>query len=82
MLIVSDTNDPNFEAITLPDGEKSLCHRNLAIMKYFVENHSKNNWEWLFMGDDDTMLSVSRMMEIIQCYENYKGGKIKNCIYH
>lgn len=75
MLIASDTVDPSVEAITLPNGEKSLCHRNLAIVKYFVENHSLHNWEWMFMGDDDTILGVAKILDLIQCYEKYSGSR-------
>lgn len=71
MLIASDTDDPGNGTVNLPNGDLDLCHRNLAILKYFSQNCVKNDWRWLVIADDDTMLGVSKFMEILQCYDDY-----------
>ena len=35
MLIASDVEDPGNGTVTLPNGNLDLCHRNLAIIRYF-----------------------------------------------
>lgn len=72
MLIASDFEDPGNGTVNLPKGDLDLCHRNLAIIKYFSENTLKKDWRWLVIADDDTMLGVSKMMDLLQCYDQFE----------
>jgi len=69
MLIASDFDDPGNGTANLPMGDLNLCHRNLAIIKYFSMNCFQNDWRWLVIADDDTMLGVAKMMDLLQCYD-------------
>ena len=70
MLIASDFEDPANQTFILPGKNLDLCHRNLAILRYFSQNHLKNDWKWLVIADDDTTLGVSKMMDLLQCYDD------------
>jgi hypothetical protein len=40
-----------------------------AIIAYFSQTARQNNWKWLVIADDDTILSVAKLMDAIQCYD-------------
>ena len=50
------------------------CNKTEAILKHFAQNARKNNWKWLVIADDDTILSVAKLMDAIQCYDKVGTG--------
>ena len=44
------------------------CNKTLSILNHFLEDSM--NHKWLVLVDDDTILSVSRVRSIINCYSN------------
>ena len=45
------------------------CNKTQSILKHFAKNARANDWKWLVIADDDTILSVSKLMDAIQCYD-------------
>ncbi len=45
------------------------CYKTQAILKYFNSHSEKRNWKWLVIVDDDTTLSVAKLMDLLQCYD-------------
>ncbi len=41
-----------------------------SIQNYFAENYQEKGWRWLVVTDDDTLLSVSKLLELVQCYDD------------
>jgi UDP-glucose:O-linked fucose beta-1,3-glucosyltransferase len=48
------------------------CNKTQSILKHFAKNARQNKWKWLVIADDDTILSVSKLMDAIQCYDKGK----------
>ncbi|KHJ74998.1 hypothetical protein OESDEN_25386 [Oesophagostomum dentatum] len=50
------------------------CAKTFAILKHFVGVLDKNDgkFAWLFIADDDTLLSTPRLLQLLSCYENNK----------
>ena len=38
-------------------------------MKHFRKHYEANKWKWLVITDDDTMLSVTRLIQLLNCYK-------------
>ena len=79
IIFVSNFEDPEFGTIVLPGASKNTafghCHKTQSILKYFNSQVKKNNWKWLVIVDDDTILSVAKMMDLLQCYSNDKDNE-------
>jgi hypothetical protein len=45
------------------------CRKTQAILKYFKNNYKTNDWFWLVITDDDTLLSVPKLMNLMSCYD-------------
>ena len=45
------------------------CRKTQAIFKYFKNNYEKKDWQWLVVTDDDTLLSVPKLMDLMSCYD-------------
>ncbi|KHJ75243.1 hypothetical protein OESDEN_25141 [Oesophagostomum dentatum] len=50
------------------------CAKTFAILKHFVGvlNENDGKFAWLFIADDDTLLSTPRLLQLLSCYENSK----------
>ena len=72
IMYFSEVTDKDFETIQL-DGvkntERGHCQKTMAIIKYFHENADVQGWKWLIIADDDTILSVAKMMELLLCFD-------------
>ena len=69
----SETEDSKFETIVLPgvkNTERGHCYKSQAIIEYFNKNAELENWEWLVIADDDTILSPRRVIEMLKCYDS------------
>jgi hypothetical protein len=75
IIFISDFEDPEFRTIVLPGATKNTafghCHKTQSILKYFNSHAKKRNWKWLIIVDDDTILSVAKMIDLLQCYSSY-----------
>jgi hypothetical protein len=40
--------------------------------QFYVIVTRQNNWKWLVIADDDTLLSVAKLMDAIQCYDKVR----------
>ena len=49
--------------------ERGHCMKTEAILKYFDRNKEANRWQWLVIADDDTIMSVQKMLEFLKCYK-------------
>jgi UDP-glucose:O-linked fucose beta-1,3-glucosyltransferase len=50
-------------------GEEGHCRKTESIFRYFWNAAQTKNWKWLVVTDDDTMLSVSKVLDLIRCYD-------------
>ena len=48
--------------------ERGHCMKTEAILKYFNRNAKAKGWKWLIITDDDTLLSVHKLLEFLKCY--------------
>ncbi|KAK6756831.1 hypothetical protein RB195_014950 [Necator americanus] len=72
----SDVADEDIPTINsgIPNTERGHCGKTFAILKYFVDTLDKNltapNASWLLLADDDTLLSIPRLLHLLACYSN------------
>jgi hypothetical protein len=52
------------------------------ILRYFDENADEKNWKWLAIVDDDTLISFSKLADLLQCYQNYEQPGNNTITYH
>ena len=80
IIYVSEEVDSDYGTTTLPGGDFNTimghCNRTESILKHFARTARQNNWKWLVIADDDTILSVSKLMDAIQCYDKDDGEKV------
>lgn len=73
LILVSEKADPAFGTSTLPGAmntEKGHCNKTLAIIDHFRTHAEREGWEWLVIADDDTVLSVDKMIRLLLCYSS------------
>ncbi|GLV32364.1 uncharacterized protein CBL_00927 [Carabus blaptoides fortunei] len=69
----SDVEDKNIPTIDLavPNTEYGHCGKTTAILKYLSNEISlKAGIKWVIIADDDTILGVSRLQQILSCYDS------------
>ncbi|XP_071447012.1 beta-1,3-glucosyltransferase [Hetaerina americana] len=72
----SDTEDPAIPSINLgiPNTEHGHCAKTKAILQHVSEEMKKNerlkNIKWVVLVDDDTILSVARLLSLLSCFPN------------
>ncbi|KAL5281193.1 B3GALTL family protein [Megaselia abdita] len=76
----SDVKDSSIPTINtgVPNTDNGHCLKTLTILKLAYEEiqnlnlnqNSPNQIQWLFLADDDTLLSVSGVCEILGCYNH------------
>jgi hypothetical protein len=75
LILVSNKVDPEFGTIVLPGAEQNTpfghCSKTQSILRYFNNLSKKQNWKWLVIVDDDTVLSVAKLVDLLQCYSGY-----------
>ena len=74
IVYASEVTDKEFQTIKL-DGitmntERGHCQKTMAILKYFHRNSLRSKWKWLVIADDDTIMSVHKLMELLHCYDH------------
>ena len=75
LLLASDTEDTDLNTVVFPaaslNGKINQCLKAVEIINYFNLNAEKMNWQWLVIVDDDTLLSVAKLVFLLQCYQSY-----------
>ena len=72
IMYFSEVTDPAWETIQLDNvqnTERGHCQKTMAIIEYFHKHASSKGWEWLVIADDDTILSVFRLLDHLHCYD-------------
>ncbi|XP_064391581.1 beta-1,3-glucosyltransferase-like [Halichondria panicea] len=66
----SDFADERFKTTSLgiPNTEKGHCGKMAAILQLFEREQMTH--DWLVVADDDTLLSVDRLLEVLRCYDS------------
>ncbi|CAF1251146.1 unnamed protein product [Didymodactylos carnosus] len=68
--LFSNKKDPSFENILVLNDENTLighCHKTFSLLNYF-NNTINDQQKYLVVVDDDTLVSVSRLLSMIQCF--------------
>lgn len=69
IMYFSESNDTEYGTVQL-DGiqntDRGHCQKTMAIIKYFADNR---HWKWLVIADDDTILSVEKLVEYLHCFK-------------
>ena len=73
IMYFSEVTDHNLGTVQL-DGventEKGHCGKTMSIIKYFHEKNAQDkDWEWLVIADDDTILSVAKIISMLHCFD-------------
>jgi UDP-glucose:O-linked fucose beta-1,3-glucosyltransferase len=73
IIYVSDVENSELQTVVLPGAEENTsrghCRKSQSILKHFRANYKEKGWKWLVVTDDDTMLSVSKLMDLLTCYD-------------
>ncbi|XP_019633421.1 PREDICTED: beta-1,3-glucosyltransferase-like [Branchiostoma belcheri] len=67
----SDKEDSTIPTVTtgVPNTERGHCGKAYAIMKQFHTYENLKKMDWLIIADDDTLLSVPRLLRVLSCYD-------------
>ncbi|KAF5308718.1 hypothetical protein FQR65_LT06079 [Abscondita terminalis] len=66
---VEDQSVPTIP-VDVPNTEQGHCEKTLSILKYVAEDIRKlPNVNWVVLADDDTILSVTRIRNLLSCYD-------------
>jgi UDP-glucose:O-linked fucose beta-1,3-glucosyltransferase len=65
---INETTDDKIERfiINKENTERGHCHKTFTILNYFYNN--KKNIKYLIIVDDDTLLSIQRILRLIRCF--------------
>lgn len=68
----SDKTDESIPTINLgiPNVESGHCTKTLSIMEKFFKSKQYLNKNWLVIADDDTLLSIPRLLKLLHCYNS------------
>ncbi|XP_012256346.2 beta-1,3-glucosyltransferase [Athalia rosae] len=65
----SDLQDENLpEAILTPNTKRGHCAKTLSILKHSNDVLLSKKLDWLLITDDDTILSLGRLLRLLTCY--------------
>ncbi|CAH1232352.1 B3GLCT [Branchiostoma lanceolatum] len=67
----SDKEDSTIPTVTtgVPNTERGHCGKAYAIIKQFDTKEDLKKMDWLVIADDDTLLSVPRLLRVLSCYD-------------
>ncbi|KAG5884353.1 hypothetical protein JTB14_030792 [Gonioctena quinquepunctata] len=72
----SETQDTSIPTINLgvPNTQSGHCGKTIAIMRYVSKITMKNDTDirWIVIADDDTILGVTRLQQVLSCYDHTK----------
>ncbi|PAV88946.1 hypothetical protein WR25_24380 [Diploscapter pachys] len=71
---VSDKTDQTIPTISfgVNNTERGHCAKTFAILERFLnlQHETKSQFQWLLIADDDTLVSVERLMDLLSCYDS------------
>ena len=74
--LISEAEDDVFQTLVLPDirhnTDRGHCMKTEAIFKHFrniTTTAGNEDWKWLVIADDDTILSVAKVLAMLNCYD-------------
>ncbi|PAV84880.1 hypothetical protein WR25_06477 isoform A [Diploscapter pachys] len=71
---VSDKTDQTIPTISfgVNNTERGHCAKTFAILERFLnlQNEIKSQFQWLLIADDDTLVSVERLVDLLSCYDS------------
>ncbi|XP_023210548.1 beta-1,3-glucosyltransferase-like isoform X1 [Centruroides sculpturatus] len=72
LIFFSEKTDGSIPTINLgiPNVEFGHCAKTMAIIQYFIKSRYHHNKNWLVIADDDTLLSVPRLLKLLRCYNS------------
>ena len=68
---ITDSSIPTIDC-GVPNTARGHCGKMEVIINDMNRNKDLKNKKWLVIADDDTILSVSRMLQLLQCYDHTK----------
>uniref|UniRef100_A0AC35FEI8 Beta-1,3-glucosyltransferase n=1 Tax=Panagrolaimus sp. PS1159 TaxID=55785 RepID=A0AC35FEI8_9BILA len=51
----------------IPNTEKGHCAKTFGILKHALEHDELNEVSWFIIGDDDSIISISRLYKLLNC---------------
>ncbi|XP_019871728.1 beta-1,3-glucosyltransferase isoform X4 [Aethina tumida] len=69
----SDVEDDSIPTATvgIPNSEQGHCRKTVGILRYVADEiRTQPQIKWIVVADDDTILSVSRMQQLLTCYDS------------
>ena len=67
----TEKNNKVLFILSPPGGAPGHCHKTRSIFTHFMREATKNkNLRWLVIADDDTLLGVSKLVNLIGCYDD------------
>ena len=71
----SNVTDPSIPTIDcgIPNTERGHCGKMEKIINDMNDKEELAGKKWLVIADDDTILSVSRMLQLLRCYDHTKA---------
>jgi len=50
----------------------------MSIINFFANQAPNRDWRWLIIVDDDTLLGISKVMDLINLYDDFHDSVRKN----
>eukprot|EP00117_Sycon_ciliatum_P002342 scpid44921/ scgid0418/ Beta-1,3-glucosyltransferase; Beta-3-glycosyltransferase-like len=71
MVLYSNVTDKSIPTVDcgVPNTERGHCGKLYAIMRSAAERMAKSKESWLVVTDDDTLMSVPRLLTLLSCYD-------------
>lgn len=72
IVMYSNVTDPSIPTIAcgVPNTLRGHCGKTDMILRDFLKrSEMKPSYRWLLIADDDTIMSVARMIKLISCYD-------------
>ncbi|XP_013785221.1 beta-1,3-glucosyltransferase-like [Limulus polyphemus] len=68
----SNKNDPKIPThdLGVPNTPHGHCAKTMAILSYLLNDGLTSNYKWIVIADDDTLLSMSRLLQLLRCYDH------------
>nr|XP_039258313.1 beta-1,3-glucosyltransferase-like [Styela clava] len=72
IVFYSNYTDPSIPTIDcgVPNTIRGHCGKSDAILKDFLKRAEVNDYKWLVVADDDTIMSVARLVQFLNCYDH------------
>ena len=72
IMYFSEVSDERYKTTHLKgvrNTERGHCHKTMSIIEHFHEMSINEELDWLIIADDDTILSVQKLLQYLHCYD-------------